>query len=107
MRTTIITMLLLAAASATFRIAFITLIPAERLPGPLTRGLTHLAPAALAAIAAVELMGVVRDGQLVGNLATLCAMAIVGVIAYRWQNLTFTVITGLVTILAIDLLVLV
>jgi len=104
--TELIVMGLLAAVCWIFRVAFISLVPADRLPAGLTRGLEYLAPAVLAAIAAVEVVAVVRDGDLDGNAATAVAMAVVAVVAYRWRNLTLTVIAGLVSIVIIDLLVL-
>jgi branched-subunit amino acid transport protein len=104
--TELIVMGLLAAVCWIFRIAFITLVPAERLPAGLTRGLEFLAPAVLAAIAAVELVAVVRDGDLAGNAATAVAMAVVALVAYRWRNLSLTVAAGLVSIVIIDLFVL-
>ncbi len=104
--TELIVMGLLAAICWIFRVAFIGLVPADRLPAGLTRGLEYLAPAVLAAIAAVEVVAVVRDGDLVGNAATAVAMAVVALVAHRWRNLTLTVAAGLVSIVIIDLLVL-
>ena len=104
--TELIVLGLLAAACWIFRVAFIGLVPADRLPAGLTRGLEYLAPAVLAAIAAVEVVAVVRGGDLVGNAATAVAMAVVALVAYRWRNLSLTVAAGLVSIVIIDLLVL-
>ena len=54
--TALLAMLILGAVSWVFRIAFITLLPAERLPARVQTALDHLAPAVLASIVAVELV---------------------------------------------------
>ena len=51
------TLLVSAAATYGLRVVLITLVPAHRLPAVLRRGLTHLAPAALAALVVTALVG--------------------------------------------------
>jgi branched-subunit amino acid transport protein len=99
-------MVLLGLACWLFRIAFVLLVPADRLPPLLLRGLEYLAPAVLAGIAAVELTSVVSGGDGVGATASLGAMAVVALVAYVTRNLTAVVGVGLVAILVIDLVIL-
>ena len=100
----LLSMLALAAVSWVFRIAFITLLPAERLPARLQAGLEHLAPAVLAAIVAVELVGLVRGAQPVDALALLAAGAVIGLVAHCTRNLSIACALGLAVVLALDLL---
>ena len=67
----LVSMLVLGAVSWVFRIAFITLLPAERLPARLQNDLEYLAPAVLAAIVAVELIALVRDAEPVDAVVLL------------------------------------
>ena len=94
----------LAVACWIFRITFVLLVRADRLPISVQRGLTYLAPAVLAGIAAVELTGMVDTADPVGSLLGVGAMGVVGWVAYRFRNLSLTVAVGVVVILAIDLL---
>ena len=87
-----------------FRITFVLLVPADRLPIGVQHGLTYLAPAVLAGIAAVELTGMVDTADPVGSLLGVGAMGVVGWVAHRFRNLSLTVAVGVVVILAIDLL---
>ena len=94
---------LIAVICWVFRIAFVLLVPPDRLPERVQEGLTFLAPAVLGGIAAVELTSVVSAVDLVGSGLAVAAMAVVALVAYRFRNLSLTVFVGLVAVLAIDL----
>ena len=95
---------LLAGICWVFRITFVLLVPPDRLPAQVQQGLTYLAPAVLGGIAAVELMSVVTSTDPTGSALAVAAMALVAAIAYRFRNLSLTVLVGLTAVLAIDLL---
>ena len=101
----LLTLAALALACWLFRITFVLLIPADRLPAQVQRGLTYLAPAVLAGIAAVELTSVITPADVTGSVLAVAAMALVALIAYRFRNLSITVAVGLIAILALDLLI--
>ena len=103
--TELLAMLALGAVCWVFRIAFVLLVPATALPARVRRGLDHLAPAVLAGIAAVELTSTVGHGDPTGSALALGAMALVAGIAYRFRNLSLTVVAALAAVLLIDLLV--
>jgi branched-subunit amino acid transport protein len=103
--TALLSMLVLGAVCWLFRIAFVTLVPAERLPPRLQAGLEHLAPAVLASIVAVELVGLVRDAQPVDGLALLVAGAVIGLIAHRTRNISLACALGVAAVLLLDLVV--
>ena len=63
-----------AAACWIFRITFVLLIPADRLPA-VQAGLTYLAPAVLAGIAAVELTSVLSPADLTGSVLAITVWA--------------------------------
>jgi branched-subunit amino acid transport protein len=99
----LLAMIVLGVICWTFRIAFVLLIPAERLPDVALRGLEFLAPAVLAAIAAVELTTVISGGDARGMWASLAAVGAVVVVARLTRNLTAVVGVGLLAIILIDL----
>src|SRR5436190_9750864 len=72
----------LALASWARRAMFIVVLPAERLPQALRDALTHLAPAVLAALVAVEVAGAVH-GLDAARAALLLALVLVAGIAVR------------------------
>lgn len=94
----------LALACWVFRIVFVLVVPAEKLPLRVQQGLTYLAPAVLAVLVAVELTSVVSAADLRGSLLALGAAAVVAAVAWRFRNLTLAVAVGLVAVLAIDLM---
>jgi branched-subunit amino acid transport protein len=96
-------MIILGVVCWVFRTTFVLLVPADRLPAGLQRGLEYLAPAVLAGIAAVELTSVVTRRDPAGSVASLLAMAVVVVVARLTRNLTAVVGVGLVAVLLIDL----
>jgi branched-subunit amino acid transport protein len=98
-----IAMLLLGAVSWVLRIAFITLLPAERLPARVKSGLEYLAPAVLASIVAVELVALVRDAQPADAGVLLAAGAAIGLIAYRTRNVSIACVLGVGVVLILGL----
>jgi branched-subunit amino acid transport protein len=98
-------MILLGVACWVFRITFVLLVPADRLPAWALRGLEYLAPAVLAGIAAVELTSMLSGGNDSSTWASLAAMALVALVAYLTRNLTVVVGVGLLSILLIDLVI--
>jgi branched-subunit amino acid transport protein len=103
--TALMSMLALGVVSWVFRITFVTLLPAERLPARLQAGLEHLAPAVLAALVAVEVLGLVRGAQPTYALALVAATVVIGVVAHRTRNLSIACALGLGVVLALDLVV--
>jgi branched-subunit amino acid transport protein len=102
--TALLSMLVLGAVSWLFRIAFITLLPADRLPTRLQHGLDYLAPAVLASIVAVELVDQVRGAPPADAVALLAAAAAIAVVAYRTHNLTIACTLGIGVVLGLDYL---
>ncbi len=95
----------LALVCWVFRVTFVLVMPAEKLPPRVQQGLMYLAPAVLAGIVAVELTSMVSAADLRGSALALLAAGVVALVAWRFRNLTLTVAVGLVAVLAIDLLV--
>ena len=93
----------LALACWVFRVTFVLVMPAEKLPPKVQQGLMYLAPAVLAGIIAVELTSMVTASDARGSALALLGAAVVAVVAWRFRNLTLTVAVGLVLVLAIDL----
>jgi branched-subunit amino acid transport protein len=86
----------LAAAFATWllRIAFIGVVPVDRLPARVRRTLDDVGPAVLAAILATSLLGA---GEAVAfPTRPLLAAVLAGVVAWRTSNLPATVASGVV-----------
>ena len=101
----LLAMCLLGLISWVFRITFVLLVPPDRLPTEVRRGLDYLAPAVLAAIAAVEFVTVTTGGDSTDVWASLAAMGLVAVVAYATRNLTAVVGVALVAILVLDLVI--
>ncbi len=101
--TAMLTMLALGGVSWLMRMVFIVVIPADRLPARFNESLKFLAPAVLAATAAVELTGLMRDGS-AGVCLSLAAGTVVVVLVAHWtRSLNTVVLLGLVIVAAIDL----
>jgi len=96
-------LLLLAAASWLMRLAFIVVLPAERLPRRVTRALSQVAPAVLAALVSVETLGVARIGAATVGLASLGCVAAIAAVAYWRPSLTVSASLGIAAALLIDL----
>jgi branched-subunit amino acid transport protein len=99
----LVSMLLLGAVSWVLRIAFITLLPGDRLPARLQNHLEYLAPAVLAAIVAVELTALVRDAEPVDAVVLLGAGAAIAVVAYRTRNISIACALGVGAVLILTL----
>ena len=95
--------LLLAAASWLVRVMFIVFVPAERLPGRVTAALEQVAPAVLAALVSVGMVGVVQDGAPAAGLASLGCVAAIAAVAHRRPSLTVSAGLGVAAVLLIDL----
>lgn len=101
--TGLLSMLALGAVCWVFRIAFIKLVPAERLPGSLQASLEQLAPAVLAAIVAVEIVGLVHHASPGNALQLLAAVAVIGLVARRTRSISIVCALGVGLVLILDL----
>jgi branched-subunit amino acid transport protein len=99
----LVSMVLLAAVCWLFRVAFVTLVPAERLPTGLRAGLEYLAPAVLAAIVAVEVVGMLSHSTPGDALPLLAAVVVTGVVARLTRSLSIVSAVGLGLVLLLDL----
>lgn len=98
-------MLLLAGVCWVMRIAFVTLLPAERLPAGFRSALDQLAPAVLAAIIAVEVVGLLRRSTGPDLLLVAAAVVVIGATAHLTHSLWLVSVTGLTLVLVLDLLI--
>jgi branched-subunit amino acid transport protein len=96
-------LLALAAASWVLRVAFIVLIPAERLPERVTAALGHTAPAVLASLVSVETVAGLNDDGADARLAVVGALIAIAVVAARRPNLALSAGLGVAAALLIDL----
>ena len=99
----LVSMVLLAAVCWLFRVAFVTLVPAERLPTGLRDSLAYLAPAVLAAIVAVEVVSMIGDATPGQALPVLAAVAVTGVVARLTRSLSIVSAVGLGLVLLLNL----
>ena len=99
-------MLALALLCWGLRVTFVLLVPADRLPPAVSRGLRHLPPAALASICAVELAGALDAGDLTSSAASVVIVGVAAAVALRTRNMTWTVVAGVAAVLLVDLVVL-
>jgi branched-subunit amino acid transport protein len=104
--TALVSMLVLGAVCWAFRIAFVTIVPAERLPPKVRTSLEHVAPSVLAAIVAVDLVDLLRPAASVQAATLLLASILTGVVAYRTRNLSVVSGLALAVVLVLDLVVL-
>lgn len=99
-------MILVGAAVATYalRTVLITVIPAHRLPALLRRTLSHLAPAAFAALVVTALVG--RGGlpALVTVGPTHVALLVAGLLAWRIRNLAVPVLAAAAVVIIWEVL---
>jgi branched-subunit amino acid transport protein len=96
-------LLALAAGSWVLRVAFIVLIPAERLPGRVTAALGHTAPAVLASLVSVEAVAGLQDDAGDVRLAVVGALIAITAVAARRPNLALSAGLGMASALLIDL----
>lgn len=85
------------------RATFVLFVPADRLPATVAEALQHLAPAALASIIAVELTGATDLSDPVSTLQALGVVAAAGTVAMLTRSMTWTVLAGILAVLALDL----
>jgi branched-subunit amino acid transport protein len=102
--TALLAMLVLGVVSWVLRIAFVALLPADRLPARLRDGLEYLAPAVLAAIVAVELVARIRADEPLDATVLLAAGLVIGVVAHRTRNLSVACALGVAVVIAVDCL---
>jgi branched-subunit amino acid transport protein len=100
-------MLALALLCWGLRVTFVLLVPADRLPPAVARGLRHLAPAALASICAVELTGALDPRDLTSSAASLAIVGVAAAVALHTRNMTWTVLAGVAAVVLVDLVLLV
>ena len=104
--TEIVAVVALGAVSWVFRIFFVLVVPPRHLPARTSRALDFLAPAVLAALAAVSLTSVISFADLGGSLLGLATLGLAAWVAYRFRSLVITMAVALVTILTFDLVIL-
>ena len=104
--TTVLAMLLLAAVCWVFRILFIVLVPADRLPAGARAALGHLAPAVLAALVAVEADATARGADLTTASLVIGSLLLAGLAIRLTGNLLLAIGIGVGAALLIDLVVL-
>ena len=92
----------LGLGSWLLRTMFVLVVPAERLPQGLREGLTHLAPAALAALVAVEIAGAATGLDLVRIVVLLGSLALAGLAVRLTGSVGLAVTIGLGAALVID-----
>jgi branched-subunit amino acid transport protein len=87
-----IVLLLAAVSTWLLRVFFITLVPAGLLPARVRAALDDVAPAVMAALIVTHLAG----GKGVGGLvpSDLAAALVAAVVAWRTEQLSATVVTG-------------
>jgi len=93
----------LGLACWVLRTIFVLMVPADRLPATVAQALQHLAPAALASIIAVELIGVVDLSNPTSTLQSVGVVLVAGAVAKLTRSMTWTVLAGVVAVLAVDL----
>jgi branched-subunit amino acid transport protein len=103
--TALVSMVALGAVCWVFRIAFVTLLPAERLPAQVRSSLEHLAPAVLAALVAVELVGLTEGASAAHAATLLVGTAVLGVVGHRTRRLSLVSGLGLVLVVILDLVI--
>jgi len=104
--TALLAMLGLAAVCWLFRIVFIVLVPAHRLPALARRALGYLAPSVLAALVAVETQAsATQDGPAIGVYVVGSVVAMAWM-AWRTRSLLWTVGVGAAAAVLLDLVVL-
>jgi branched-subunit amino acid transport protein len=97
---------ILAAVCWVFRVLFVILIPADRLPAGVWRTLTHLAPAVLAALVAAETDAAVTGASpLVGGYL-IGSVLLVGLAAMLTRSLLVAITVSAAACLLLDLVLL-
>jgi branched-subunit amino acid transport protein len=95
--------LLLAVACWVLRVLCVAVVPASRLPGGVHEALGYLAPAVLASLVAVEVVGAVSDSDPGAAVVMLAGTAAAGLVVRRTGSLALAVGIAAVVALAVDL----
>jgi branched-subunit amino acid transport protein len=101
--TALVATLLLAAVCWMLRVLFVAVVPADRLPGPVQDSLQYLAPAVLASLVTVELVGAARDTAPLSSLLILAGMALAAAVVRRTGSLALAVGIAASVALVVDL----
>ena len=104
--TAFVAALLLAAVCWVLRVLLVAVVPADRLPTSVQDSLQYLAPAVLASLVAVEMVGAVRDTALLPTLVILAGMGVAFAVVRRTGSLALAVAVGASVALVVDLLLL-
>lgn len=104
--TALTAMLLLGAVCWGFRVVFIVLVPAHRLPSVARRALGHLAPSVLAALVAVETQASARNGDGPTALYVVGSVVVMGLVAWRTRSLLWTIGVGAAAAVLLDVVIL-
>lgn len=96
--------LLLGAVCWVLRVLLVAVFPADRLSASTQDSLRYLAPAVLASLVSVELVGAVRETAPLPALVMLSGMAVAAAVARRTRSLGLTVGMGALVALVLDLL---
>lgn len=103
--TALLAMLGLAAVCWLFRIVFIVLVPAHRLPDLARRALGYLAPSVLAALVAVETQASATQDPAIA-VYVVGSVAAMACVAWRTRSLLWTVGVGAAAAVLLDLVLL-
>jgi branched-subunit amino acid transport protein len=104
--TDLLPMVLLAGVCWAFRILFIVVVPAHRLPATVKRALGFLAPSVLAALVAVETQSTAASGSPVVGVYVVGTVLLMGLVTWRTRSLLWTIGVGAVAVVVLDLVVL-
>ena len=102
--TTVLAMLLLAAVCWFFRVLFIVVVPADRLPAGARTALGQLGPAVLTALVAVEAHAAARGADLTTACLVVGSLVLAGLAVRVTGSLLLAI--GVGAALVIDLVVL-
>jgi branched-subunit amino acid transport protein len=102
----VVAMVALALACWVFRVLFIVLVPAHRLPAVVTRGLAHLAPSVLAALVVVETRATAAEGSPAVAAYVVGAVVLMVLVARRTGSLLWTIGVGSTLAVLLDLVIL-
>jgi branched-subunit amino acid transport protein len=83
-------------------VTLLALVPASRLPRAVRSSLDHLAPAVLAAIAAVDLAGAMRADS-ADAAVTLAAAAVIALAAWRTRSVLISSGVAVAVVCLLDL----
>ena len=102
--TALVAALALAAVCWVLRVLLVVVVPADRLPGSVQDALQYLAPAVLASLVTVELVGAVHDTALLPAVFMLAGIVVAAALVRRTGSLAISVGIGATVALVVDLL---